>query len=113
MGVRRIVATVLSSLALFACGGARHGEAKGPEADPWAGYQGTYATAAGAAGSPTTRIKAAQLAAKKDAPVEVAAPTPATAPSPAPAAPPAKKGKAVAAKAAVAKSAASKKAKTN
>jgi hypothetical protein len=36
------VAALLSSLVLFACGGAAK-EAKGPEADPWAGYTGKYA----------------------------------------------------------------------
>src|SRR4051794_17948770 len=38
-----IIAALLSSLALFACGGSAHKEAKGPETDPWAGYTGKYA----------------------------------------------------------------------
>src|SRR3982074_2341101 len=37
------VAALLSSLVLFACGGAAHKEAKAPESDPWAGYTGKYA----------------------------------------------------------------------
>lgn len=60
MGVRLNVAALLSSFALFACGaGASHGEVKGPESDPWAGYKGTYATD-GASGSPAARLKAAK-----------------------------------------------------
>ena len=86
MGVRLNVVTLLSSLALFACSGASHRDAKGPEADPWADYKGTYATAAGASGSPAARVKAAQpVVAKtdtrKEVPVEVADATPAVAPA--------------------------------
>ena len=105
MGLRLTVATLLSSIALAACGGAHRGEAKGPEADPWAGYQGTYATAAGASGSPAARIKsarvtAAETAEPKQAAVEVAAPSAAPSPVPTPIASTAKKGKAAPAKAA-------------
>jgi hypothetical protein len=105
MGVRLNVVTLLSSITLFACGGATHGEAKGPETDPWAGYKGTYATAAGASGSPAARVKAAkteaaQAEAPKEAPVEIADETPAPAPTPTPAAAPAKKAKTGAGKAA-------------
>jgi hypothetical protein len=103
MGVRLNVVTLLTSITLFACGGASHGEAKGPETDPWAGYKGTYATAAGASGSPSARIKsakteAAQAEAPKEAPVEIAEETPP--PAPTPAATPAKKAKAGGGKAA-------------
>lgn len=104
MGVRLNVVTLLTSITLFACGGASHGEAKGPETDLWAGYKGTYATAAGASGSPSARMKAkteaAQAEAPKEAPVEVAEETPAPAPTPTPAATPAKKAKAGGGKAA-------------
>ncbi len=82
MSVRLIVATVLSTLVLCACGGATRGEAKNAEADPWAGYKGTYATAEGASGSPAKRLKSAQAAASKVVPVEAAAPVPAGAPLP-------------------------------
>jgi hypothetical protein len=37
------IAALLSSLTVFACGGAAKKEAKGPESDPWAGYTGKYA----------------------------------------------------------------------
>ena len=36
-------AALLSSLVMVACGGAAQKDAKGPEADPWAGYTGKYA----------------------------------------------------------------------
>lgn len=93
MSVRLHVVTLLSAMALFACGGGSHGDAKAPETDPWAGYKGTYATAAGASGSPTARMKVAKTEAAKsdvpkEAPVEVAEATPA------PKAPTAAKGKA-------------------
>lgn len=104
MGVRLNVVALLTSIALFACGGAGHSDAKAPETDPWAGYKGTYATEAGASGSPKERMKVAKTEAAKsevpkEAPVEVADTTPAPAPAVvAPAA--AKKGKASAGKAA-------------
>jgi hypothetical protein len=41
--MRVLTVALLSSLALFACGGAPTKEAKGPEGDPWAGYTGKYA----------------------------------------------------------------------
>ena len=98
MGVRLNVVALLTSIALFACGGAGHSDAKAPETDPWAGYKGTYATEAGASGSPKERMKVAKTEAAKsdvpkEAPVEVAETTPA----------PAKKGKASAGKAAAKK----------
>jgi hypothetical protein len=104
MGNRLLVVTLFSAMALVACGGASRGEAKGPEADPWAGYKGTYATAAGASGSPSTRMKVAktevaQSEAPKVAPEPVAAdPTPDATPHAATPAP-AKKSKAQPAKA--------------
>ena len=100
--IRLNVAACFASIALLACaacGGHASGEAKGPESDPWAGYKGTYATSAGASGSPSARVKAAQAAAPKEeaTPAAVAEETPAAAPEPAPAAasaPKAKKAKA-------------------
>ena len=81
MGVRSNVVIVLASLCLFACGSGsakNGGEAKGPETNPWADYKGTYATAAGASGSPSARAKiakteAAQSVAPKEAPKEATA----------------------------------------
>jgi hypothetical protein len=93
MSVRLILATVLSTLALCACGGATRGEAKNAEPDPWAGYKGTYATAAGASGAPAKPLKRANAAAPKEVPVEAAAPVPAAAPLPTVASAPAKKSK--------------------
>ncbi len=79
-----ILPTLLSSLVLFACGAATN-EAKGPEKDPWAGYKGTYATAATAkeakadvAKSEGTATKAEPAAVAEAEPVaEEAAPAPA------------------------------------
>ena len=42
------IAALLSSLTVFACGGAAKNEAKAPEGDPWAGYTGKYAGPASA-----------------------------------------------------------------
>jgi len=42
------IAALLSSLTVFACGGAAKKEAKAPEGDPWAGYTGKYAEPASA-----------------------------------------------------------------
>lgn len=94
-----ILPTLLSSLVLFACGAATN-EAKGPEKDPWAGYKGTYATAA------TAKEAKADVAKSEPAPKAEAAPVAeaelvADEPAPAPAADakPAKKAKGGAAKA--------------
>jgi hypothetical protein len=45
MNVRTNIAllSLLSSLSLVACAGAKGGEAQGPETNPWADYKGTYA----------------------------------------------------------------------
>lgn len=50
--MRLVLASVLCVL-VTACGGAQKGAAA-PEADPWAGYQGTFADPASAKSSPTT-----------------------------------------------------------
>lgn len=42
------IAALLSSLTVFACGGAANKDAKAPEGDPWAGYTGKYAEPASA-----------------------------------------------------------------
>ena len=60
MGVRRSVVVLVLSAATFSCAG-KGREAKSAEPDPWAGYQGTYATGAGAADSPSARLKAAKV----------------------------------------------------
>ena len=67
------IAAVLSSLAVFACGGAAKKDAKGPESDPWAGYTGKYAEpASGARASKaeppkSDKAKPAEKAAEKAA----------------------------------------------
>jgi hypothetical protein len=96
MGVRLNAVTLLVSIAVFGCGGKSRGEAKSAETDPWAGYKGTYATAAGASGSPSTRMKSAkievaQTEAPKEASLDLSDKTPAQAST---SLSPAKKGKA-------------------
>ncbi len=61
------IAALLSSLTVFACGGAAKKEAKGPESDPWAGYTGKYAEPASAsakAEKPKAADKAQKVAEK-------------------------------------------------
>ena len=65
--VRSKVVTVLATLVAlgsFACGGGTKTEAKGPEANPWADYKGTYATA----GTPHEAKAKPEAAAKSEAP---------------------------------------------
>jgi hypothetical protein len=76
MGVRSIIVTLLASCfasGLVACGGTSV-NAKLADADPWADYKGTYATAA------APRVKVAQATV---APKEAAARVEATPPAPA------------------------------
>jgi outer membrane biosynthesis protein TonB len=86
MAIRSNIVTLVSALAvscLVACGGTAK-EAKGPEANPWADYKGTYATSA-APREPKT--EAAKSEAPKEAPApveEVAAVEETPAPAPAP-----------------------------
>jgi hypothetical protein len=68
------VAALLSSLVLFACGGAANKEAKGPEVDPWAGYTGKYAEPGSGKASAKADAKAkpekAEKAEKAEKPAE-------------------------------------------
>lgn len=87
MGVRSIIVTLLASSVLFACGGASQTEAKGPEANPWADYKGTYATGGeGHAKPANTEVAKAEV--PVEAPVEAKVDE-----TPAPPPPPAKKAK--------------------
>ena len=61
------VAALLSSLVLFACGGAANKEAKGPEVDPWAGYTGKYAEPGSGKASAKADAKAKPEKAEKQA----------------------------------------------
>ncbi len=63
MRVLHIVA-LLSSLTVFACGGAAKKEAKGPESDPWAGYTGKYAESASASASASAKAEKPKAADK-------------------------------------------------
>jgi len=99
MGVRLNVVKLLAFSALLACAACGStksgGEAKGPEANPWADYKGTYATA-GSGSSSSSKAKAKTEVAAAEAPKsEEPAAAPAEEPAPAPVAapPPAKKGK--------------------
>ena len=62
VGSTLITSLSLLALALAACGGAQKGAAA-PESDPWAGYQGTFATPANGP-SRTASDKASKPAAK-------------------------------------------------
>jgi len=63
MRIRSNVVALLSSLVLFACGGAASQDAKGPEGDPWADYKGTFATK----GEPRTKSSEKSESAKSEA----------------------------------------------
>jgi hypothetical protein len=59
------LAALLSSLTVFACGGAAHKEAKAPEGDPWAGYTGKYAEPASGSTAKASKPEAKEAAKPK------------------------------------------------
>lgn len=92
MSIRSNIVILLAAFAfsgLFACG-ATTNEAKGPEANPWADYKGTYATTAGSSAK-ASKAEVAKAEAKEAAPAPEAAVE--ETPAPASTAAPAKKAK--------------------
>lgn len=78
MEARSVVLVALLSLGLAACGGARKGAGADPksEADPWAGFKGTYGTSAapkvGEASATPSTSKKTEAKAKASEPVDSA-----------------------------------------